>query len=130
MHHSTEPFQQCIKPNCDCLDVAEAKAGGGVKEYPCLMRGNSSPLHEMFSGGRQEITNDLHNMLNAQRDQLGPTGKHPEGKLTEADEGEIGFAVFEYEGKIVMNFNTPVYWFGMNKEQAKAVAESLLKHCK
>ena len=90
---------------------------------------NETPLHQLFSGQKGEVNSDLHTMLTAQRDQLGATGKHPEGKLTESDEGEIGFSVFEYEGKIIMNFNTPVYWFGMNKEQAKAVAESLLKHC-
>lgn len=29
----------CTKPDCDCLEQAEEKEGGGVKQYPCLMSG-------------------------------------------------------------------------------------------
>lgn len=33
MEKSTE---KCTKPDCDCLEIAEQKAGGQVKSYPCL----------------------------------------------------------------------------------------------
>lgn len=26
----------CARPNCNCLEIAEEKAGGPVKSYPCL----------------------------------------------------------------------------------------------
>ena len=28
---------KCTKPDCDCLEIAEQKAGGQVKNYPCLV---------------------------------------------------------------------------------------------
>ena len=28
--------QKCTKPDCDCIEQAELKAGGPVKSYPCL----------------------------------------------------------------------------------------------
>lgn len=34
MEKSTE---KCTKPDCDCLEIAEQKAGGQVKNYPCLV---------------------------------------------------------------------------------------------
>lgn len=30
---------KCSKPNCDCVEQAEKKAGGPVKSYPCLAEG-------------------------------------------------------------------------------------------
>lgn len=61
---------------------------------------------------------------------VGPTGRFPEGKLTENDDGEIAFAVFRKDGKIIVDFGGPVSWFGMNPEQAKALAKILIKNSK
>ena len=61
---------------------------------------------------------------------LGPTGKFPDGKLTEADEGEIEFSIFGKDGKVVIEFGSPVHWVGMTPPQAAAVAEALLKHAR
>lgn len=61
---------------------------------------------------------------------IGATGKFPEGKLAEHDEGEIRMAVGSKNGKIVIEFGTSVKWIGMNKEQALALAHSLIDHLK
>lgn len=29
-------MKECNKPHCNCLEIAEAKAGGPVQNYPCL----------------------------------------------------------------------------------------------
>ena len=39
-------------------------------------------------------------------DNVGPTGKFPEGKVCDRDEGEIAFAVGVEDGKIVLNFGS------------------------
>lgn len=62
--------------------------------------------------------------------EAGPTGKFPEGKITEHDEGEIKFAVTVYKGKVVVNFGTPVASLGMLPEQAKVLARTLLRCAK
>ena len=59
---------------------------------------------------------------------LGATGRFPEGKLTEHDEGEIQFAIAHKDGKVLIQFGKPVAWLGMTPGQAKDLAESLTKH--
>ena len=59
---------------------------------------------------------------------LGATGEFPEGQLTEQDEGELKFAVGYTEGKVVIDFGTPVSWVGMHPNQAKEFARLILKH--
>lgn len=61
---------------------------------------------------------------------LGATGKFPEGKLVEHDEGEIRMAVGNKDGKVVIEFGTSVKWIGMTKEQALALAHSIIEHSK
>lgn len=58
---------------------------------------------------------------------FGATGRFPQGKYAPTDEGEIAFGVAadREAGKVVINFGTPVAWFGMDREQALALAESL-----
>jgi hypothetical protein len=61
---------------------------------------------------------------------LGPTGDFPEGKLTPNDEGGIQFAVGVVEGKIVLNFNSPVAWVGMMPDQALLLGQTLIKNAR
>ena len=62
------------------------------------------------------------------KEHIGPTGKFPEGKLTSHDEGEIGFAVFHKDGKVIIDFGSQVSWLGMNPNQAIEIGNSLIKH--
>ena len=63
-------------------------------------------------------------------DNIGPTGKYPEGKLGERDEGEIAFAVGAEDGKIVLNFGKPVAWIGFTPEQAMEIARMIRNKAK
>ena len=58
---------------------------------------------------------------------LGPTGKFPEGKLTENDQGEVVFGIGVYNGKVILNFGAPLQNVGMSATQARQIAASLLK---
>jgi hypothetical protein len=58
---------------------------------------------------------------------LGPTGQFPEGKLTQADKGEIKIAITSYQGKVVIDFGSQVTWIGFTPEQAEQMAHSLLE---
>lgn len=57
----------------------------------------------------------------------GAIGAHPEGKLTKSDEGAIQFAVGEKDGKVVLDFGTPVSWIGMSAQDAADLAQTLFK---
>lgn len=57
---------------------------------------------------------------------FGATGRHPEGKFTEEDEGQIRFGVAEKDGKVVLDFGKKVQWIAATPEQAKDLAGSLL----
>jgi hypothetical protein len=59
---------------------------------------------------------------------VGPTGGYPQGKLTKSDEGELAFAVGNRDGKVVLDFGSPVAWIGMDPAQALALASSLAAH--
>ncbi len=56
---------------------------------------------------------------------LGATGKFPEGKLTNQDEGELVMAIGITNRKVIINFGTPTAWIGFTKEQAYELANTL-----
>ena len=56
----------------------------------------------------------------------GPTGRHPHGKLTPTDEGEIKILVGVRDGKVVIDFGKPTAWIGFTPELARSLAESLI----
>ncbi len=61
---------------------------------------------------------------------IGATGQHPEGRMTPADEGSIQFAIGVKDGKVIVNFGTPVVWLGMGPEDAVQLAQNLIKHAR
>ena len=61
---------------------------------------------------------------------IGATGLHPEGKLTPQDEGGVQFNVGSENGKVVLDFGSPVHWVGMDAQQAADLASSLMKWAK
>lgn len=60
----------------------------------------------------------------------GATGEFPEGQLSKSDEGAIQFAVGVKDGKVVLDFGTPVAWVGMNPQQAADLATLLMKRAR
>ena len=67
-------------------------------------------------------------LINQMRERLGATGRYPEGKLGEHDEGEIAFAVAAdpKNKKVLIDFGKPVAFLGMNPDQAIALGEVLI----
>jgi len=59
--------------------------------------------------------------------ELGATGKFPQGKLTEQDEGELMFGVTKKDGKVVIEFGKSVRWIGLDKAQAIDLGNLLIK---
>jgi len=57
----------------------------------------------------------------------GALGDFPHGQLTKADEGSIQFAIGAKDGKVVIDFGTPVHWLGMTPQDAADMASILLK---
>ena len=57
----------------------------------------------------------------------GAVGQHSQGKLTPQDQGDIQFRVGSENGKVVLDFGTPVHWVGMDAQQAADLASSLMK---
>jgi hypothetical protein len=60
----------------------------------------------------------------------GAIGSYPDGKLTKQDEGLIQFAVGDQDGKVVLDFGTPVTWVGMTAQQAMDLAGDLMKRAR
>ena len=72
---------------------------------------------------RQQLMRDLLNTTGFR----GAIGHHPGGKLTKSDEGAIQFAIGEQDGKVVIDFGTPVHWLGMTPQEAADFASTVLK---
>ncbi len=60
----------------------------------------------------------------------GALGEFPQGQLTKSDEGSIQFAVGEKDGKVVIDFGTPVHWLGMSPQQAAEFASFILRRAR
>jgi len=73
----------------------------------------------------QEDQDRLLEDLTELRSLLGETGKFPDGKLTDHDEGEIVFAIGVKDNKVVMHFGKSVAWVGMTAEQARQLSNIL-----
>jgi hypothetical protein len=61
---------------------------------------------------------------------IGATGEHPEGKMAPSDEGGIQFAIGIKDGKVCLDFGTPVAWLGLNPCDALALASSLIENAR
>lgn len=57
---------------------------------------------------------------------IGPTGRFPEGKLNDADRGELKAALGVEGDKLVLHFGTPVPWVAMTRAEALALAGALV----
>jgi len=76
---------------------------------------------------RQQLLRDL---MNSTADFRGALGQFPESALTKDDEGAIRFAIGERDGKVVIDFGTPVHWMGMTPQQASDFASAVLKRAR
>jgi hypothetical protein len=60
-------------------------------------------------------------------EKLGKTGRHPKGKLTEHDEGGLRYGVGIAKNNIIIDFNTPVTWLGLDIESAVVLKNALVE---
>lgn len=67
-------------------------------------------------------------LRNDMRQALGATGRHPQGKLVQDDEGEIQIAVGHADGKVVVEFGKSIAWIGFSPDQALDLAQSIRAH--
>lgn len=60
---------------------------------------------------------------------FGPTGEFPEGKLNKDDEGAlvIGITYDQKDNLVIIDFGSPVKWFGMRPTQAVEFANTILR---
>lgn len=89
----------------------------------------SNPFDGPMSEGGGERAKLLRELLNTSSFR-GATDHFPEGKLTKSDEGAIQFGVGEKDGKVVLDFGTPVAWIGMSPQQAADFASTVLKRAR
>jgi hypothetical protein len=54
--------------------------------------------------------------------------KYPKGRLNKDDQGVLGITIGMRGDTIIMDFGKLVKWIGMDKEAARALANTLLKH--
>ena len=66
----------------------------------------------------------------AKKQKLGATGEFPEGKIDPSDKGAIKYRVGADQKTqfVIMEFGTPVTWLGLKKNDAIALANSLVIH--
>jgi hypothetical protein len=88
---------------------------------------SSKPFDEIPEALREFYDEKYRSAFGGSSD-FGATGRFPQGKYTPQDEGEIAFGVAadKTAGKVIINFGKPTAWVGMDKEQALALAESLI----
>ena len=58
---------------------------------------------------------------------IGPTGKFPGGRMRDDDKGELNIGFSHVDGQIIIAFTTPVTWIGCDPEDARAIANELLR---
>lgn len=83
--------------------------------------------HHNFIPPKNEVPAEIMQQANL-RQQLGATGKFPDGQLSDADEGELQFSIGELDGRVVLNFGKPVQSCGFTLAQAREVAYALRRH--
>lgn len=82
---------------------------------------------EPFDGPDFQKRQELMRSLLSTTEFRGAIGAFPEGRLSEADEGNIQFAIGEANGKVVIDLGTSVHWMGMTPQQAADLASALLR---
>lgn len=72
----------------------------------------------------------IRELLTSTSDFRGALGEFPHGKIAKDDEGSLQFAIGERDGKVVIDFGTPVHWMGMTPQQAADFASAVLKRAR
>lgn len=103
------------------LDLAAARrVAAGILEHPSEYWAAASG---MLAAACDEIE-----ALRA-RVTPGPTGRHPDGKLSPNDEGETAMRLSALVKRrlVLLEFGTPTKWLAMKPDEARALAVGLCK---
>lgn len=92
---------------------------------PSPFDGDNDPQKPVFQK-RRELMRELLNTTGFR----GALGDFPAGAISAQDEGAIQFAIGEKDGKVVIDFGTPVHWMGMTPQQAADFASTVLKRAR
>jgi len=96
--------------------IALSDAGRGILDAGRLP---SAVIHEIYDAVR----------ILADEATLGATGKFPQGRLDEHDEGELKMMISHDDKLVRFDFGTPTAWIAMPKPQALTFAFTILEHC-
>jgi len=61
------------------------------------------------------------------KDDIGPTGRFPDGKICPGDLGELIIGIGLNQGYVVLNFGTEVRTVGMTPQQALDIGRALIE---
>lgn len=65
-------------------------------------------------------------MTEKSKEEIGPTGDYPQGKLNESDEGALNIGLATIDGNVMFNFGKPIVWFAMPLNEAYSFAELII----
>lgn len=88
------------------------------------------PPWEVDSEVSEEEKRELMRKLLDPTSFAGATGEHPQGKIDGHDEGEFQFRIGSKDGKVILDFGSPVQWLGMPAQQASDLASKLLRQAR
>lgn len=81
--------------------------------------------------GFDKLRTQLKKELEEAGEKTGATGKFPDGKLVNQDEGELRLAVASTEdGRVIIEFGKPIAWLGLTKKEAAQLGNLILKHAR
>lgn len=61
---------------------------------------------------------------------LGPTGRFPEGRFHQTDDGELAIAIGVSRRKVVVEFGTATKWIAFGPAQARELAGLLIENAR
>lgn len=64
-------------------------------------------------------------MAEGKVDRAGPTGRFPQGRFHETDDGELAIMVAVVRRKIVIEFGVSTKWIAMDAQQARELGQIL-----
>jgi hypothetical protein len=86
--------------------------------------GNSKPFNDIDQFKKLKELTELIEKFNSSS--LGATGKFPDGKLNDNDDGEIRFSLTVQDGKlIIFDFGKNIKWIGFTKKEAIQIRDLL-----
>jgi hypothetical protein len=98
-----------------------------ISKFFQTLQAKAEPPESLFRKMERLTAEERGERAKLTEEKFGATGRHPEGKLTQRDEGEIRCGVTVIDGKVVLYFGQPVTWMGMTPAQSRDVGDLLVR---